>query len=117
MDDTDSKRRTAKNAWQKQFDERNNVSTHVGADIEEGEVGGNYVPVDPREVERRERLKSEGLWSRTDEEYYNEGECGRGVWVVFWWCFGGAITAGWEMIWDGIVTVHCLFLRKCSDIY
>lgn len=46
----------------------------MGADLEEGEEGGNYVPVDPREEERRARMRSEGLWTGDDEEFYNEGE-------------------------------------------
>jgi hypothetical protein len=79
VDDSNIQRRKAKNAWSKQFDERNNVSAHVGADLEEGEVGGNYVPVDPREEERRARLRSEGLWTDQDEEYYNDGELGDGI--------------------------------------
>lgn len=46
----------------------------MGAELEEGEEGGNYAPIDPREEERRARLRNEGLWTGDDETYYNEGE-------------------------------------------
>jgi hypothetical protein len=46
----------------------------VGAELEDGEVGGNYEPMDPREEERRARMRNEGLWRDEDAELYNEGE-------------------------------------------
>jgi hypothetical protein len=74
VDPADEQRRIAKSQWTKRYAERNNVSTHVGAELEEGESGGNYMPVDPREEERIARLRNEGLWRGEDESYYNEGE-------------------------------------------
>lgn len=74
VDPAEENRRIAKSQWKKRYDERNNISTHVGAELEEGEEGGNYAPIDPREEERRARLRNEGLWTGDDETYYNEGE-------------------------------------------
>lgn len=85
IDPAEENRRIAKSQWKKRFDERNNVSAHVGAELEDGEVGDNYVPVDPREEERIARLRNEGLWDEGDAGYYNEGEFGCqlmfGVWA------------------------------------
>lgn len=37
-------------------------------------MGGNYEPMDPRDEERRARMRNEGLWRDEDAELYNEGE-------------------------------------------
>ncbi|KAI9634097.1 uncharacterized protein MKK02DRAFT_38768 [Dioszegia hungarica] len=74
VDPADEQRRIAKSQWKKRFDERNNVSTHVGAELEDGEVGGNYEPMDPRDEERRARMRNEGLWRDEDAELYNEDQ-------------------------------------------
>ena len=70
----DQDRKTRKNLWSKRFDERNNQSAHIGQDLEEGEVGDNYVPVSEQEREAERRRQREGLWDDSaDAEYYNEG--------------------------------------------
>jgi len=75
MDERD--RKTRKNQWSKRFDERNNQSTHIGQDLEEGESGDNYVPISEQEREAERRRQREGLWDdNEDTEYYNEGESG-----------------------------------------
>lgn len=75
MDNSDRERRTRKNQWSKRFDERNNQSAHIGQELEEGEVGDNYVPVSEQEQELERRRQREGLWDDTaDTEYYNEGK-------------------------------------------
>lgn len=65
----DRDRRAAKSQWTKRYDERLPESTLVGQDLADGEEGTNY---DPRPGENRRR--NEGLWTRDDEEYYNEGK-------------------------------------------
>lgn len=75
VDDSDAIRRAKKNQWAKRYDERNNQSTHIGQDLEEGEIGDNYVPVSEQERERERRREREGLWNDTeDTEYYNEDQ-------------------------------------------
>lgn len=74
VDNSDNERHARKNLWAKRFDERNLQSTHIGANLAEGEEGENYDPVynDPEEMERR---RNEGLWTGAEEEYYNPGTC------------------------------------------
>lgn len=72
VDDHDDKRRALKSQWAKRYDERNTRSTLEDAELAEGEEGDNYRPLSElteREVARR---KQAGLWTREDEEYYNE---------------------------------------------
>ncbi|WVF73097.1 hypothetical protein IAT40_007916 [Kwoniella sp. CBS 6097] len=73
VDNSNRERRARKNQWAKRYDERNPHSTHLDAQLEEGEEGINYDPttIDPAEVERR---RNEGLWTREDEEYYNSDQ-------------------------------------------
>ena len=82
VDPREEQRKKAKSTWAKRYDERNNESAHVGQALEEGEEGTNYVPEDPREAERRERMRNEGLWTREDEEWYAEGELSL-LWMLF----------------------------------
>lgn len=72
VDPRDEERAKAKSTWAKRYNERNNESAHVGQALEEGEEGTNYIPEDPREAARRERMRNEGLWTNEDEEWYNE---------------------------------------------
>lgn len=75
VDPAEAERRAKKNQWKGRFDERNTQSTLVGAALEEGESGENYVPESDEAILARERRRNEGLWGRSDEEYYNEGRC------------------------------------------
>ncbi len=75
VDDSEDKRRAAKSQWAGRYNERNPHSTHVGAALEEGEEGENYVPVSEITEEEIGRRKKAGLWKREDEEYYNQGRC------------------------------------------
>jgi hypothetical protein len=87
VDPAEQQRKDAKSQWAKRYDERNTQSTHIGAGLEDGETGDNYIPESDEAIAARERRRNEGLWGRTDEEYYNEGECRRAcmqavVWFV-----------------------------------
>jgi hypothetical protein len=75
IDESEFERKKKKSQWAGRYNERVNESTLVGADLAEGEEGDNYDPapvMDPEEVARR---KKAGLWTRREEEYYNEGKC------------------------------------------
>lgn len=74
-DDLD--RRAAKSQWTKRYDERLPESSHMGQDLADGEVGDNYVPYGEEDEERARRNRNEGLWTRDDEEFYQEGRCGK----------------------------------------
>ncbi|KAJ9123682.1 hypothetical protein QFC24_003453 [Naganishia onofrii] len=72
IDESEFERKKKKSQWAGRYNERVNESTLVGADLAEGEEGDNYDPapvMDPEEVARR---KKAGLWTRREEEYYNE---------------------------------------------
>lgn len=71
-DDLDRKK--AKSQWATRYDERLPESTLVGQDLAEGEEGDNYVPHGVEDEERARRARNEGLWTRDEEHYYNEGE-------------------------------------------
>jgi len=90
----DNERRARKNQWSKRFDERNSASAHVGQALEEGEEGDNYVPIDPAEREAEERRRTEGLWTRGDEEYYNEDEAPNQAHWSYPMNFHGAVSEG-----------------------
>lgn len=73
VDPSNQNRRAQKSAWSKRYDERLPESTLVGQELADGEEGPNWDATKPKQNQRR----TEGLWDREDEHYYNEeGECG-----------------------------------------
>ncbi|TXT12912.1 hypothetical protein VHUM_01313 [Vanrija humicola] len=71
VDPSNQQRRAQKSAWSKRYDERLPESTLVGQELADGEEGPNWDATRSRQNEQR---RSEGLWDREDERYYNEDE-------------------------------------------